>query len=123
MKYLLQFCRILVICFLSEVLHAVIPLPVPAGIYGIAILFLLLETGLLKLEKVREAGKFMVEIMPVLFIPGAVGLLESWGLVADSLVAYLALIIVSTMAVMAVSGLVTQAVIRLSRKKGGTARE
>jgi len=123
MKYLLQFCRILLISFVSELLHAVIPLPIPASIYGIVILFLLLETGLLPYDKVRDAGKLLLEIMPVMFIPAAVGIMDSWGLIAGSLPAYLFIIVVATMAVMAVSGLVTQAVIRLSKKKGGEAHE
>lgn len=115
MKYLLQFCRILLIAFVSEILHEILPLPVPASIYGIVILFLLLETGILPLEKVKETGKFLIEIMPVMFIPAAVGLMASWNMIAPSLGAYLAVIVLSTFLVMAVSGIVTQLVIR-SRK-------
>lgn len=121
MKYLLQFTRIMVISFVSEILHGLLPLPIPASIYGIVILFLLLETGILPLEKVKETGKFLIEIMPVMFIPAAAGLLDSWGVIAPSLGAYVCVALVSTVVVMAVSGLVTQAVIRLG--KGGASHE
>lgn len=115
MKYLKQLLIILGISFVGEVLHRVIPLPVPAGIYGIVILFTLLQTGLLKLESVAAVGKFFLDFMPVMFVPAAVGILDSWGLVAASWVSYLAITVVSTVVVMAVSGLITQGIL----KKGG----
>lgn len=69
------------------------------------------------------AGKFMIEIMPVMFIPAGVGLMESWGELKAVLVPVLVITLVSTIVVMVVSGRVTQAVIRLERKhKGGDAK-
>ncbi len=115
MKYLWQFAVILAVSFAGEGLHAALPLPVPAGIYGMALLFALLATGLLPAARVRETGAFLIEIMPLLFIPAAVGLLESWGLLRPLLVPYLVITAVSTAAVMAVSGRVTQAVCRRTR--------
>ena len=37
-KYLFQFARILAFCFLGEFCHAVLPLPIPASIYGLVLL-------------------------------------------------------------------------------------
>lgn len=117
MKYLLQFTRILAVTLVSELIRALVPLPVPASIYGIVILFLLLETGIMPLESVKETGKFLVEIMPVMFIPAAVRVLESFDVIAPSLAAYIAVAVISTVAVMGISGAVTQAVIRAGRRK------
>ena len=117
MKYIKQILIILAISFVGEVLHALIPAPVPAGIYGIVILFLLLQTGLLKLRSVEDVGKFLLDFMPVMFVPAAVGVLDSWGLVASSWLAYLAVLVVTTVVVMAVSGLVTQVILRKGGKK------
>ncbi len=108
MKYLRQFCIILIISFVGDLLHSVIPLPVPGSIYGILLLFALLKSGLLPLEAVKDTGKFLIEIMPVMFIPAAVGLVESWGVIGKSLGAYALVTVVSTILVMAVSGMVTQ---------------
>ncbi len=116
MKYVKQFLIILAISFLGEVLHMLLPLPIPASIYGILILFALLETRLLPLRLVKETGDFLIEIMPVMFLPAAVGIIDSWKIIKPSLLVYLAVTIVSTVLVMAVSGLVTQAVLR--HKKG-----
>ena len=65
---------------------------------------------------VRETGIFLIEIMPVMFIPAAVGLMESWSVIRPSLLPYIIVIIVSTIIVMAVSGLVTQKIINNSKK-------
>ena len=118
MKYLKQFGIILAISFVSELMNMFIPLPVPASIYGIVILFLLLISKILPVESVREAGYFLIEIMPVMFIPAGVGLVEEWTGIKMYLLEYVVITVVSTVAVMAVSGIVTQAVIRHGKRSG-----
>ena len=119
MKYLKQFVIILLVSFLGEILHYLIPLPVPASIYGMAILFIALLTGIIKLKDVRETGKFLIEIMPLMFIPAGVGLMSSWGVLKPLLVPVSVITVVSLVVVMAAGGLVSQAVIRITRKKNG----
>lgn len=65
-------------------------------------------TKLIPLEAVKETGHFLVEIMPVMFIPAAVGVLESWNLIAASWLPYCLLTVVTTVVVMGVAGRVTQ---------------
>ncbi|MGN0342970.1 MAG: CidA/LrgA family protein [Roseburia sp.] len=117
MKYLKQFGIIIGFSFVGEILNHLIPLPIPASIYGIVLLFLALELKILPVEAMRETGKFLVAIMPIMFIPAAVGLIDSWGMIRESLVAYVVVTVVTTVLVMGVSGLVTQAVIRLKKGK------
>ena len=117
MKYLKQFLIILTISFAGEILHQLLPLPVPAGIYGILLLFALLKTGILPLASVRETACLLVEIMPVMCIPAAVGIMDSWGIIAPSWLEYLTMTVVSTVIVMAVSGLVTQTVLRVRSRE------
>ena len=69
MKFVRQFMIILLFSFLGELLKYVLPFPVPASIYGMVLLFIALETRLLPLAAVKDAGKFMIEIMPLMFIP------------------------------------------------------
>ena len=59
MKYLRQFLLILLISFIGELLHEVLPLPVPASVYGFAILFIGLLSGAIKLEHVQDTGKLL----------------------------------------------------------------
>lgn len=118
MKYVKQFGIILVISFVGEVLHSLLPFPVPASIYGIIVMFACLETGWIPKEAVSETGKFLVEIMPVMFIPAAVELLEAWDLLQPAWIPYASITVITTVVVMAVSGLVTQGIIKGGKKKG-----
>ena len=117
MRYLGQFSIILLFSLAGEALHALLPLPVPASIYGIVLLLACLMAGVVRVDAIREVSSFLIEIMPVMFIPAAVGLMESFVLLLPSLGAYLAIMAVSTFAVMAVAGRVTQAVIRRQSAK------
>jgi len=117
MKYLKQFGIILTVSFLGEVLHHFIPLPIPASIYGIILMFAALALHVIPLDAVREVSGFLVEIMPVMFIPAAAGLLESWGLLRPNWVAYVVIMVVTTFLVMLAAGHVTQAVLRRSGRK------
>lgn len=110
MKYVFQLCRILAFCFAGEVLHFLLPLPIPASIYGLLLLLAALRTGLLELKQVREAGQFLIAIFPLLFIPAAVGVMELWGEIGALLLPVLLVLVPVTVLVMGVSGRVTQSI-------------
>ena len=113
MKYISQVLYILLFSLLGELLQAIIPLPIPAAIYGIVLLLIALWTGLLKEEKISDAAGFMISIMPILFVTPAVKILQHWNLISSHLVQIIIIMVVSTFLVFAVSGWVTQ----LLRKK------
>ena len=94
-----------------------IPMQIPASIYGLVLLFLALLTGRVKMEQVRECAKFLIVVMPLMFIPAGVGLLESWGDLKQILIPVCVIVAVSTVLVMGISGLVTQKVMENSRKE------
>lgn len=120
MKYIKQFGIILTISFLGEILHYLIPLPIPASIYGMVLMLTGLQTKAISLDSVRETGKFLIEIMPMMFIPAAVGLLESWEVLQPIWIPVTVITVVSTILVMSVSGIVTQAVIK---REGSTGKK
>lgn len=117
MKTLGQIVIILLVSFAGELLNYCLPLPIPASIYGIVILFCLLEFKVIPLRAVKETGDFLVSIMQLMFIPAAVGLLEAWDVIAPNWLPYILITLISTFVVMFFSGRVTQAVIRLGRVK------
>ena len=117
MKYIKQFILILAISFAGELLKYLLPLPVPASIYGMVLMFLALLTGVIKLEHVRETGKFLIEIMPLMLVPAGVGLLDSWGALRPIWIQVVVITLISTVIVMGVSGSITQFVIRKGKKK------
>ena len=116
-KYLRQFGIILGVTCAGEVLKYFIPLSVPGSIYGLILMFVLLFTGILKVEHVKETGEFLIEIMPLMFIPAGVGLLTSWSLLQSFLVLLLVITVVSTFIVMIVTGKVTDFLISRKEKK------
>ena len=116
MKYIKQVFVILAFTLLGEVLQAWIPLPIPAAIYGLVLLFIALCTGLLKPAHIDETARWMISILPVLFVAPAVNILEHWGLIAPNLGAIVTVVLVSTVLTFVIAGHVTQ---WLSRKGGG----
>ena len=116
MKHLRQFLIILLFSFLGEGLKALLPLPVPASIYGLVLLFTALELGIIKLSAVENAGKFLIEIMPVMFVPAGAGLITAWSTLKPICVPVLIMTFISTVIVMVVTGRVTRGVIRMGKR-------
>jgi holin-like protein len=115
MKYIRQCFIILVISLIGELLNYLLPLPIPASIYGMVLLFAGLMTGIVRLESVKETGNFLIEIMPLMFIPAGVGLLTSWATLQRIFVSVIVITVVTLITVMAATGLVSQAIIRKSK--------
>ena len=116
MKYIRQFGIILAFIFAGEGLRALLPFPVPASIYGLLFLLTALKTGLLKADRIANSADFLIEIMPLLFVPAGVGLLASWDALRPVLLPVVAVTFVSTAAVFGVTGIVAQ---RMLSRKGG----
>ena len=115
MKFLRQFMIILLLSFLGELLKMFIPLPIPASVYGLVLMLVCLMTGVLKTSQVKDAAFFLIEIMPVMFIPAAAGLIDSWGVLRPLIVPIMIITVVITVFVMAVTGRVAQ---MIAQKRG-----
>lgn len=116
MKYIYQLLIILLVSFVGELFRYFIPLPIPASIYGLVIMLVLLCTGIIKLEQIEKTSDFLIEIMPLMFIPGGVGLVTIWADLKQMLLPVIVICMVSTVFVMAVTGKVTEFVMK--RKRG-----
>ena len=119
MKYMKQFGIILAITCVGEVIKSFIPLPIPGSIYGLVLLLVLLMTGILKLEQVKDAGKFLIEMMPLMFIPAAVGLPNSWSQLAPVFIPMGVITLLTTFLVMIATGKTTDFFLDTFEKKGG----
>lgn len=118
MKYVFQFARIMAFCLAGEVLHALLPLPIPAGIYGLVLLAAALLTGIVKLEQVKQAGDFLTGIFPLLFVPTVAGVMGIGDLIAENLLPIAITVVPVTWAVMAVAGKVTEKIMEAGEKHG-----
>lgn len=119
MKYLKQFMIILIFTFLGELCHTLIPLPVPASIYGLVLLLIALLTKFIDLSQIYETAHFLVAIMPVMFIPAGVGLLESFGVLRPVWLPVAIITVVSTVVVMGLTGRFTQFFLKKERDRIG----
>ena len=115
MKNLKQLAIVLLFSIVAEALAVLIPLPIPAAIYGLVLLLIALCTGLLKPDHIADTAHFLIGIMPLLFVAPAVSILANWGLVAPQLIPIVVIMSLSTVIVFAVAGLVT----KWLRKDGG----
>ena len=117
MHYLKQFTVIIAISAVSELLAIFIPLAIPASIYGMSLLFLLLMTGVLKLKQVESAANLLLGIMPALFVVSGAGLITSYGQIAVNFFSWVAVNIASTIVILATTGLLAQGLIRRKQAK------
>ena len=117
MALIFQFGRILFVCFLAELLAALLPLPIPASVYGLLLMLAALGLKLIRVEQVKKASSFLVGILPILFLVPAVGIMSLWTELRAFLLPCVLAALPVTILVMAVSGLVTQGVQRLGRKE------
>ena len=118
MKLLYQFGVILAVTFVGELLYALLPLPIPASIYGLIVMLICLGTKVVKLSQVKIAADFLIDIMPPMFIPAAVGLIVVWGDLKEILIPVVVIPCLSTVIVMVCTGKVTQTLIRRKQKTG-----
>ena len=124
MKYMKQIGVITTIAFIGELLYFVIPLPIPASVYGMAILFFALCLGIIKLDMVEDVADWILSIMPIFFIAPTVGLIETFEDISGQIIPLVLICLISTVVVTSITGLMSQAIIRMRKKnKGGEENE
>lgn len=112
MRLMGQFLIIAGVSFAGEILSLLLPLPVPASIYGLVLMLILLMTGVVKLHQVKTAADFLIEIMPLMFIGPSVGLMESLPALQAMLLPLVVILILTTLLTMGATGLTAQALVR-----------
>ena len=111
MRLIGQFLIIAGVSFAGEILSLLLPLPVPASIYGLVLMLILLMTGVVKLHQVKTAADFLIEIMPLMFIGPSVGLMESLPALQAMLLPLVVILILTTLLTMGATGLTAQALV------------
>ena len=119
MKYFKQFGIIAGVSFAGELLYALLPFPIPASVYGLVLMVLLLVTHVVKLEMVEETADFLIGMMGLFFVPSSVGLMNSFDIIKGNVLQLLLICVISTIVVMVVTGLVAQLIMKISEKKEG----
>lgn len=116
MKYLKQFAIILGVCLLGEVVRYLLPLPIPASVYGLVLMLAALMCGAIKLEQVETVADFLIGIMSPMFIPAAVALMDQLTVLRAILLPFLVINFVGLLVTFAVTGRVTQFVLKREKR-------
>ena len=116
MKYLKQLSIIFAFTFISEILNRIIPLPIPASIYGLVFLFLCLEFKIIKIDQIKDTADFLLAILPIMFVPSSVGFIKALPLMKKYGIQFIIIGVSTTFLVMIVSGLITQLILRIKKR-------
>ena len=116
MKYLKQLSILFAFTFISEILNQIIPLPIPASIYGLVFLFLCLEFKIIKIDQIKDTADFLLAILPIMFVPSSVGFIKALPLMKKYGIQFLIIGVSTTFLVMIVSGLITQLILRIKKR-------
>lgn len=119
MQYIFQLLVILGASFLGEICNLLLPLPIPASVYGLVLLFTALMTGIIKLENVDKTATFLIATMSIYFIAPSVSLMTVIADYVDSLLGIVVICCVSTVLVMVVTGKVSQLIMEKSKPTEG----
>ena len=123
MKYVKQFLIILIMAVLGGILNWLIPLPIPATVWGMLLMFIALMCGLVKLDQVEDTADFFMGIMPMLFVPLAVGLMDTWQILADYAMPIIIIVVASFFICYAVTGKTADIIISRSGRADTSGKE
>ena len=115
MKYITQFLIIAMICFAGEFLNYLLPLPVPGSVYGMVLLFLLLCTGILRLEQIQDTADYLLSLMPLFLVEPGISLITAFDVIGNRALILLAASFLSFVAVVAATGLSAQLVMKYQK--------
>lgn len=113
MKYIKQFAIIMTVCLLGELLAQLLPFTIPASVYGLFLMLIALMTKIIKPSHVKETSDFLMDVMPIMFVPASVGLVVSWGLLKEILIPVIIVSVLGTLVVMIASGKTVDVLMKL----------
>ncbi|KGK98853.1 murein hydrolase transporter LrgA [Methanococcoides methylutens] len=115
MKRIIQFAIILSICFMGDVIHNILNLPIPGSVLGMLVLLALLLSGVLKLSMIEDVSNFLLKHLSFFFIPAAVGLITCFSILEGKWIALLFISVVSTIIIVVVTGITVQILMKRRR--------
>lgn len=113
---ILQVLLLNVFLLLGTGLKAIIPLPIPASMLGLALLFLALFFKIIKLEWVEQGATWLMAELLLFFVPSAVGVVNYQQMISMQGAEIVGLIVISTIIVMGMTALTAE---KITGRKGG----
>jgi holin-like protein len=119
MKIVLQTGIIFSLCWISRIIARFLPFDFPASIIALFLVFLMLLTGLLRLEHIREKSDFLLSNMAFFLIPSSVNVINYFGLVKENVLKLILICVISMVITFGVTALTVTMVLRLVRRFSG----
>ncbi|MEB2358632.1 antiholin-like murein hydrolase modulator LrgA [Bacillus pumilus] len=104
------------VMFVSNLISMYLPIPMPASVIGLVLLFVLLTTKIVKLEQVEQLGTSLTGLISFLFVPSGISVIQSLGVMQEVGVQVVGVIIIATIILLAATGLFSQLLLQLSEK-------
>ena len=116
MKYIFQFCIVMIFVLLGELLEHLIPFPIAGSVYGLVLLFLALLFGIVKLSWVEDIANWFHGVMSLFFIAPAVAIIDIWAEISDIWWILVILLVVAYLVTMITTGVTADALISEDKK-------
>ncbi|MBU5261003.1 antiholin-like murein hydrolase modulator LrgA [Bacillus pumilus] len=104
------------VMFVSNLISMYLPIPMPASVIGLVLLFVLLTTKIVKLEQVEQLGTSLTGLISFLFVPSGISVIQSLGVMQEVGVQVVGVIIIATIMLLAATGLFSQLLMQLSER-------
>ena len=117
MKIMMQIAIIFLICLIGEAIAAILPIPFPASVISMLLVFAFLLWGPLKVYHIHKQTDFLLENMAFFFIPPAVSIVENLQYMEGKLGILIFICFVSTITTFAITAWTVMAVIRWDEKR------
>ncbi len=118
-----QVLTISIVLLISHVIESFMPIPMPASVIGLVLMFIALTTGIIKLEQVEAVGTALTNNIGFLFVPAGISVINSLGILSTSPILIILLIIISTILLLVCTGIFSQMIIKPSEKVAKRTKE
>lgn len=109
------------ICFIGEVLAAIVPINCSSPVYDFVLLYLLLQFKVIKLEWIEKLSNILAGCMLLAFVPGTVSIVEELEQLLQMIFPAIIAATIGSVLVLVVSGCIVQSLmklIKMLRQKG-----
>ncbi|MGI5957931.1 MAG: CidA/LrgA family protein [Massiliimalia sp.] len=120
MKIVLQVAIVFGVCWIGNIISALLPIPFPGSVISMILLFILLLCKVVKVEHIQEKANFMLKNMAMFFIPAGVGIMEQYSAVKGAVLPLLTICLVSTVLTFGATAFTIRGVTALQRKLSKT---
>ncbi|RAI81190.1 antiholin-like protein LrgA [Macrococcoides goetzii] len=106
-----------VILLISKIIESFMPIPMPASVIGLVLLFICLCTGIVKLGQVERVGTALTDNIGLLFVPAGISVVKSLGLISEHPFLIIGLIFISTLLLLLCTGFFSQMIVMTTERK------